>query len=143
MLYRDLFKVEEIAGNPMLQAKLLAGIAHGYFYSSAYTDRKVTVALLIDGYQSYLGLALLLQGTTYLHAGFAIAKKYQRRPAIDMTIDIHDYRCFTTDESSLWISVFSPASKSPLPALCNQLPGVWLLHASPVLGTVRLSLPQC
>lgn len=71
-LYRGLFRQSKISGNPVRQAKLLAGVVHGYFYSANYSDRVVPYDYLIKGYQNDTGLAKLMKPTTYKFAGTAI-----------------------------------------------------------------------
>ncbi len=68
-LYRDLFRLDKISGNPVREAKLLAGVVHGYFYSGNYSDKKVPFDYLIQGYQKDTSLAKLMKPTSYVHAG--------------------------------------------------------------------------
>ncbi len=67
-LYRGLFTREKIQGNAVRQAKLLAGVIHGYFFSANYRDRTVPYQDLITGYQNDTGLAALMHPTTYVYA---------------------------------------------------------------------------
>lgn len=68
-LYRDLFLESGIAGNAAREARLLAGVVHGYFYRGNYHDGKVPISLLLDGYRKELPLAAMMAGTNYVHAG--------------------------------------------------------------------------
>lgn len=68
-LYRSLFKIDKIAGNPVREAKLLAGVVHGYFYSGNYSDKTVPFDYLTSGYQNDTSLAKLMKPTKYVHAG--------------------------------------------------------------------------
>ncbi|MCB1130288.1 MAG: N-acetylmuramoyl-L-alanine amidase, partial [Verrucomicrobiae bacterium] len=68
-LYRDLFRETGIGGDPVREAKLLAGVVHGYFYSGTYSDKKVPISYLLDGYRSDRGLAEMMASTHYVHAG--------------------------------------------------------------------------
>lgn len=68
-LYRDLFLEAGISGNPAREAKLLAGVVHGYFYRGNYREGKVPLSLLLDGYRNDLPLSAMMAGTSYVHAG--------------------------------------------------------------------------
>ncbi len=68
-LYRDLFHEAGISGDPVREAKLLAGVVHGYFYRGTYRDGKVPTARLLDGYRSGRPLSEMMSGTKYVHAG--------------------------------------------------------------------------
>ncbi len=68
-LYRDLFRESGIAADPKRQARLLAAVVHGYFYSGTYRDRKVPFATLLDGFRSNRPLSEMMASTRYVHAG--------------------------------------------------------------------------
>jgi len=68
-LYKSLFRLDKIHDNPVRQAKLLAGVVHGYFYSGTYRPGPVPFDYLISGYQRDVGLAKLMKDTKYVHAG--------------------------------------------------------------------------
>lgn len=68
-LYRGLFMLDKIAGNPVRQAKVLAGVVHGYFYSGNYTPKVIPYDYLVSGFQRDVPLAKLMKDTTYVHAG--------------------------------------------------------------------------
>lgn len=72
VLYRDLFRGHDDAAGHTINAKLLAGVVHGYFYSGNYTDRNVPLQYLIDGYKNDVSLAELMRPTKYVHAGTTI-----------------------------------------------------------------------
>jgi N-acetylmuramoyl-L-alanine amidase len=71
-LYRDLFKLDRISGNAVREAKLLAGVVHGYFYSGNYRPGPVPFDRLIRGYQNDTRLSTMMSGTTYVHAGTSV-----------------------------------------------------------------------
>jgi N-acetylmuramoyl-L-alanine amidase/N-acetyl-anhydromuramyl-L-alanine amidase AmpD len=73
-LYRDLFRVSGIMGDAVREANLLAGVVHGYFYSGTYRDHSVPFEELLAGYREGTGLAALMGGTTYKHAGTSILR---------------------------------------------------------------------
>jgi hypothetical protein len=77
-LYRDLFKWAGIAGSALRQCKLLAGVVHGYFYSGNFSDRKVPLEPIMDGYVRDRGCDDILRGTTYVHAGSSILANRER-----------------------------------------------------------------
>ncbi|WP_424988130.1 trypsin-like peptidase domain-containing protein [Microbulbifer sp. S227A] len=68
-LYPDLFTAAGIDGNIPRQARLLAGVVHGYFWSGNYSDRQVPIQALLGGFASDLPVADMLRHTTYVHAG--------------------------------------------------------------------------
>jgi N-acetylmuramoyl-L-alanine amidase len=73
-LYMGLFRIDKIKDNTVRQAKVLAGVVHGYFYSGNYRatpPAKPTIPYddLVSGYQRDVGLAKLMKDTTYVHAG--------------------------------------------------------------------------
>jgi hypothetical protein len=68
-MYRDLFRQSGIGGNAVREAKVLAGVVHGYFYSATYSDGHVPYAHLITSYQTDVPLVQMMAGTTYRHAG--------------------------------------------------------------------------
>ena len=68
-LYPDLFTEPGIAGYPARQAKMLAGVVHGYFFSGNFSDGEVPTDAILRGYVADTPLGTLMQGTTYVHAG--------------------------------------------------------------------------
>jgi hypothetical protein len=68
-LYKSLFRQDKIKDRPVRQAKLLAGVVHGYFYSPNYRPGPAPLDHLISGYQRDVGLAKLMKDTKYVHAG--------------------------------------------------------------------------
>lgn len=71
-LYRDLFQAPGIAGNSTRQARLLAGIVHGYFVAANYRGRPVPFDHLLRGYAGDMPLEEMMAGTGYVHAGTQI-----------------------------------------------------------------------
>lgn len=71
-LHRDLFRRDGGASASEFNAKILAGVVHGYFYSGNYRDRKIPLRYLIDGYKNDHSLADMMRGTKYIHAGTSI-----------------------------------------------------------------------
>ncbi|OCP05791.1 MULTISPECIES: serine protease [unclassified Ensifer] len=77
-LYRDLFRAPEIAGNPERQARLLAGVVHGYFVKANYRNRPVPFDRLLRGFASDEAVDRILAGTGYVHDGTTILSNRQR-----------------------------------------------------------------
>jgi len=77
-LYQSLFRLDKIKDNTVRQAKLLAGVVHGYFYSGTYRPGPVPFDHLIPGYQRDVGLAKLMKDTTYVHAGKSLMESRER-----------------------------------------------------------------
>jgi len=75
-LYRDLFDGTGVQKEK--DALILAGIIHGYFYSGNYSDGRVPLHHLIDGYNKKLPLSDLLRDTTYKHAGKSLIENRTR-----------------------------------------------------------------
>ncbi|HEY5751975.1 MAG TPA: N-acetylmuramoyl-L-alanine amidase [Chthoniobacterales bacterium] len=73
-LYGDLFRTEGIAGDGARDARLLAGVVHGYFYSATYRNRSVPFDHLLNGFKSDTPLSALMAGTRYIHAGTSIIR---------------------------------------------------------------------
>lgn len=69
LLFRDLFRHEGIAGVPEREARLLAGIVHGYFTKSNYSAGGIPFDHILRGYASDVSLPALMQPTKYRHAG--------------------------------------------------------------------------
>lgn len=67
-LYGQLFDAIGIKDRRDRQARLLAGIIHGYFSQSNYGDQSVPTDKLINGYQADMNLLDLLDGTFYVWA---------------------------------------------------------------------------
>jgi N-acetylmuramoyl-L-alanine amidase len=70
--YKSLFRMDGITGNAVREAKLLAGVVHGYFYSPNYSDRSIPADRIIRGYVRDTPLADVMRNTTYVHAGTSI-----------------------------------------------------------------------
>ncbi len=68
-LYPGLFREDGIAGHPDREAKLLAGIVHGYFWSGNYASRKVPFGHILAGYADDKPLDQIIASTDYVHAG--------------------------------------------------------------------------
>jgi len=66
-LYRDLFSLKGSERDK--DARILAGVIHGYFYSGNYSDSHVPLNHLVDGYDAGVALPELMQNTLYKHAG--------------------------------------------------------------------------
>lgn len=77
-LYRDLFRAPGIDGAPERQARLLAGIVHGYFVSRNYRSQSVPVERIISGFASDEPVDRILAGTGYVHSGTSILANRQR-----------------------------------------------------------------
>jgi hypothetical protein len=71
-LYPALFKQAGISGNADREARVLAGVVHGYFYPGNYSDRDIPFDDLIDGYKSDRDLSEMLRHTSYKHAGSSV-----------------------------------------------------------------------
>ncbi len=71
-LYRDLFRRDGEPGASEFNAKVLAGVVHGYFYGGNYDDGKIPLQHLIDGYKKNQSLADMMAKTKYKHAGTSI-----------------------------------------------------------------------
>jgi Endonuclease/Exonuclease/phosphatase family len=67
-LYPDLFRQNSVDGVPEREAKVLAGVVHGYFYSGTYSDRRVPFAHLLEAYRNDVPLTTMMQNTTYRSA---------------------------------------------------------------------------
>lgn len=77
-LYRDLFRTPGITGASERQARLLAGIVHGYFVSGNYQNRTVPFDRILHGFASDEPVDRILAGTGYVHAGTTILTNRQR-----------------------------------------------------------------
>ncbi|MDI7865323.1 serine protease [Rhizobiaceae bacterium n13] len=77
-LYRDLFRAPGIAGAPERQARLLAGIVHGYFVSRNYRSRSVPFDRILSGLAADEPVDRILAGTGYVHDGTTILSNRQR-----------------------------------------------------------------
>jgi hypothetical protein len=64
-IYPDLFLQPGIKGNIVRQAKLTAGVIHGYFYSGSYSGARPTHEELIAAYQRDEALPDMLAGSTF------------------------------------------------------------------------------
>lgn len=68
-LYRDLFTTGNSEAKQQKNARLLAGVVHGYFFEGTYEDREVPLVYLRAGYDAGEALDALLAPTRYKHAG--------------------------------------------------------------------------
>lgn len=68
--YKETFRLEGIAGNDIKQAKLLAGVVHGYFDQSRYDRGRSPVPFdhIVNSYRDDLGLTAFMLKTRYKHA---------------------------------------------------------------------------
>jgi hypothetical protein len=71
-LYRDLFRRDRGAGASEFNAKVLAGVVHGYFDSGKYRDGRIPLRHLIDGHKNDRSLADMMGETKYKYAGTSI-----------------------------------------------------------------------
>jgi hypothetical protein len=78
VLFRDLFKAPGISGHAERETKVLAGVVHGYFTSSTYSNRKVPFDHLLEGFARDVALPDLMRDTKYRHAGSKILVNRQR-----------------------------------------------------------------
>jgi len=77
-LYRDLFRIVGIVDTAQRQAKLLAGIVHGYFVRANYGGRPVPFDHILDGYSRDIPVDEILRGTHYVHAQTSIPANRER-----------------------------------------------------------------
>lgn len=94
VLYRDLFRHRHILESRMKQAKLLAGVVHGYFYSGNYSDSQVPFRTLLDGYINDATISETLRPTRYVHAGTSILDGRQR----NIVSAAQDFRLLEIDD---------------------------------------------
>ncbi|MFK7875948.1 MAG: serine protease [Paracoccaceae bacterium] len=84
-LYRDLFEKPGIADAPERQAKLLAGIIHGYFLSANYRGgARPNQPHLLASYAQDAAIQTMLQGSRYVHDGTTIL--HNRQSNIDSAL---------------------------------------------------------
>ncbi len=68
-LYRDLFLHPDIVNQFLPEARVVAGIIHGYFFSGAYTEGStVPFDAILQGLADGTPLPSILEGTGYKHA---------------------------------------------------------------------------
>ena len=77
-LYRDLFRMPAIVESEERQAKLLAGVVHGYFVRANYGGRPVPFEHILQGYASDMPVDRMLRGTGYVHAQTSIPANRER-----------------------------------------------------------------
>jgi len=77
-LYRDLFRNSGAGKAEVRNAKILAGVVHGYFFSGTYRDRKVPLQHLLTGYANDTGLADMMRATTFKHGQTNIVANRER-----------------------------------------------------------------
>lgn len=80
-LYRDLFRWDSIKGDPQKQVQLLAGVVHGYFVSTNFTDGRVPFDEILNRFAAGLGPDAVMAGTRYKHAGTSILTNRARNIA--------------------------------------------------------------
>jgi hypothetical protein len=68
-LYRDLFRRPGISGEAAREARLLAGVVHGYFVKANYGGSPVPFDHILASYAADVALPQMMEGTTYRHAG--------------------------------------------------------------------------
>jgi hypothetical protein len=71
-LYRDLFRQAGIGGNAAREARLLAGIVHGYFVRANYGGGPVPFAHILSSYAADAALPQMMENTSYRHAGTSV-----------------------------------------------------------------------
>lgn len=77
-LYCDLFLRPGIAGEATRQAKLLAGIIHGYFLTANYRGGKAPdFPHMLSAYAGDLPIQVMLRGSGYVHDGTTILRNRQ------------------------------------------------------------------
>ena len=77
-LYSDLFLKPGITSDATRQAKLLAGIIHGYFLSANYRGQSAPdFPHMLSGYASDLPIQVMLRGSGYVHDGTTILANRQ------------------------------------------------------------------
>ena len=84
-LYRDLFRGRQGTDATGTNAKVLAGVVHGYFFAGNYSDGTVPLQHLLDGYDDGTRLADMMRTTKYVHAGTSIIANRERN--IDSALD--------------------------------------------------------
>ena len=84
-LYGALFRGRTGGLAAETNAKVLAGVIHGYFFEGNYTDNIVPLQRLLTGYKEDTSIADMLLGTRYVLAGSPILVNLDRniRDALD------------------------------------------------------------
>jgi N-acetylmuramoyl-L-alanine amidase len=77
-LYRDLFQQAGISGTAAREARLIAGIVHGYFVKANYGGGPVPFNHILSSYAADVPLPQMMQGTSYRHAGTSVLTGRQR-----------------------------------------------------------------
>ena len=78
-LYRDLFRDPLIGSSELRQAKVLAGIIHGYFLDMNYRNgRKAELEDLLQAYRADTPIPEMLADSGYVHDGTSILKNRER-----------------------------------------------------------------
>lgn len=70
--YRGAFQEPKIRGNVLREARMLSGIVHGYLYFANFSDRKVPVESILNGFAADKSIPAIMDNTTYVHAGKSI-----------------------------------------------------------------------
>ena len=78
VLYPALFQQPGIAGFADRQAKLLAGVVHGYFWSGNYGGGNVPMSDILHGYTKDDPVDVIMSPTAYVHAGKTLMVNRQR-----------------------------------------------------------------
>lgn len=68
-MYQALFQGGAVKGNENLQARILSGVVHGYFYYGNFKDKKVPTAAILKGFIENKPLPAIMKNTSYVHAG--------------------------------------------------------------------------
>jgi hypothetical protein len=85
-LYPGLFRWTGIHGTPEHEAKLLAGVVHGYFYSPNYSDRHVPFDHILNGFAANERLTTIMGSTRYVHAGTSVLVGRERNIAVALSL---------------------------------------------------------
>lgn len=83
-LYSGLFESEKSKHESEKNARILAGVVHGYFFAGNYRDNRVPLTLLKDCYEAGRPLPTVMAKTKYKHAGTAIIRN--RAQNIEMAL---------------------------------------------------------
>jgi len=83
-LYPGLFREEGIVGHSEKEAKLLAGIVHGYFWRGNFSTGNVPFGQILAGYAMDLPVDQIMVNTDYVHAGKLLMTNRQQN--IDLAL---------------------------------------------------------
>lgn len=85
-LYRDLFDDTKSAAAEQRNARLLAGVVHGYFWKGNYAGQVVPLTHLMEGYDADQPVDEIMAGTSYVHAGKSLL--VNRQANIDAALQL-------------------------------------------------------